>query len=248
MNKRINVLGIGFDNLTPDEALLHAERCIEARSASYVVTPNPEIVWSCRTNTELRESVGNAGLVLADGIGIIYGAKILKTPLKGRVTGIGFAETLFQSLANKGGSVYLFGAAPGVAGAPGVAETAGEIIAQRFPGLVIAGTHDGYFTDDAPIIADINEKRPDFLMVCLGFPKQELWARDNREKLAVGIIACLGGSLDVLAGTAKRAPVWMQKCGLEWLYRLIRQPSRLGRMMSLPKFLIAVILSRRKNG
>ena len=242
MEKRINVLGIEFDNLTPDEALLHAERCIEARSASYVVTPNPEIVWSCRTNAELCDAVRNAGLVLADGIGIIYGAKILKTPLKGRVTGIGFAEALFGSLASKNGSVYLLGAKPGVA------QRAAENIAQRHPGLVIAGTHDGYFKDDAAVIADINEARPDFLMVCLGFPKQELWAQKNREGIDIGIMACLGGSLDVLAGTAKRAPVWMQKCGLEWFYRLLRQPSRLLRMMSLPKFLFAVILSRFGRG
>ena len=245
MDNRIDVLGIKFDNLTPDEAFSHAERCIEARSASYVVTPNPEIVWSCRTNPELRGAVCDAELVLPDGIGIIYGAKILKTPLKGRVTGIGFAEALFRGLAEKCGSVYLLGAKPGVA------EKAGVNIAERYPGIAIAGTQDGYFNDDAPVIADINEKRPDFLMVCLGFPKQEIWARENCERLDVGIIACLGGSLDVLAGEAARAPVWMQKCGLEWLYRLIRQPSRLGRMMSLPKFLTAVILTRfgrEKNG
>ena len=242
MEKRIDVLGIEFDNLTPDEALLNAERCIKTRSASYVVTPNPEIVWSCRTNAELRAAVSGAEMVLADGIGIIYGAKILKTPLKGRVTGIGFAGALFGWLNETGGSVYLFGAAPGIA------EKAGEKIAKRFPGLKIVGVHDGYFTDETPIIADINAKRPDFLMVCLGFPKQELWAQKNREKLDVGLMACLGGSLDVLAGEVARAPVWMQKCGLEWLYRLIRQPSRLGRMMSLPKFLFAVILRRFGKG
>ena len=238
MEKRINVLGVEFDNLTPAEAVKNAERCIKARSADYVVTPNPEIVWNCRTNAELKAAVAGAELVLADGVGIIYGAKILKTPLKGRVTGIGFAETLFARLAETGGSVYLLGSKPGVA------ETAAEKLEELFSGLKIAGTHDGYFNDDAPVIADINEKRPDLLLACLGSPKQELWVKTNREGLDVGLTACLGGSLDVWAGAVKRAPEWMQKCGLEWLYRLIKQPSRIVRMMSLPKFLFAVILSR----
>ncbi|NLB28886.1 MAG: WecB/TagA/CpsF family glycosyltransferase [Clostridiales bacterium] len=245
MNGRIDVLGIGFDNLTPGEALEHADRCIKARSGGYVVTPNPEMVWRCRTDFELSGAIGGAELVLSDGIGIIYGAKILRTPLKGRVTGIGFAESLTRRLAARGGSVYLFGAKPGVA------KKAGENLTARYPGIVIAGTADGYFKDDEAVIEDINKKRPDFLMVCLGFPKQEIWARDNRAKLDVGVIACLGGSLDVMAGVVDRAPERWQKLGLEWLYRLIRQPSRLGRMMSLPKFLFATILSRfgkEKNG
>ena len=239
MEKRISVLGVEFDNLTPDEAVICAERCIKARSAAYVMTPNPEIVWSCRTNNELKAAVSGAELVLADGIGIIYGAKIQKTPLKGRVTGIGFGEALLSKLAETGGSVFLLGAKPGVA------ETAGEKLAERFPGLVIAGTHDGYFDDDAAVVAEINAAKPDFLVAGLGPPK-DLWISKNHMRLDIGLAACLGGSLDVWAGAVKRAPVWMQKCGLEWLYRLIKQPSRIGRMMSLPKFLFAVILSRGK--
>lgn len=236
MDNRIDVLGIGFDNVTTDEALAHAEKCVAGRTSAYVVTPNPEIVWSCRTNPELQRAVRGAGLVLPDGIGIIYGAKILKRPLKGRVTGIGFAEQLCERLSKSGGSVYLLGARPGVA------EKAGDKLTERFSGLIIAGVHDGYFDDDEAVIADINEKTPDFLIVCLGFPRQELWAAKYAERLNTGIIACLGGALDVLSGETVRAPKWMQKAGLEWLYRLVRQPSRLVRMMSLPKFLFAVIL------
>lgn len=245
MRERIDVLGVEFDNFTPEEALAHAERCIEAHSGGCVVTPNPEIVWSCRTNPVLHGAIRAAELVLPDGIGIICGAKILKTPLKGRVTGIGFAEALFRRLSDKGGSVYLLGAKPGIA------ENAGGKLTERWPGLIIAGTRDGYFDDDGQVIEAINRTRPDLLIVGLGSPKQELWASANREQLDIGIAACLGGALDIFAGTVKRAPVWMQKRGLEWLYRLFRQPSRLGRMMSLPKFLFAVILARfgkDKNG
>lgn len=242
MENRIDVLGVEFDSLTSQDALEHAMRCVEARSGAYVVTPNPEIVWNCRTNRELRDAVSKAELVLPDGIGIIYGARILGTPLKERVTGIGFAEALLQSLAKKGGSVYLLGAGPGIA------DKAGERIAERWPGIIIAGAHDGYFTDDKPVLAEINEKRSDFLMVCLGSPKQEIWASTNHGELDVGIIACLGGALDVISGEVLRAPVWMQKTGLEWLFRLIKQPSRLPRMMSLPKFLFAVILKRFGKG
>ena len=138
-------------------------------------------------------------------------------------------------MAKCGGRVYLLGAKPGVA------ETAGERMKAQFPGLEICGTHDGYFQDDAPVIKDINALQPDLLLVCLGAPKQELWMHGNAAALKVGLMAGLGGSLDVFAGTVKRAPVFFQKLGLEWFYRLIKEPWRFKRMMKLPKFLFACI-------
>lgn len=240
-DKRTDVLGIGFDSLTMDEAVSSAMMLIHCKKGAYVVTPNPEIVMLCREDPELESAVENADMVLPDGIGIVYGAKILGTPLKQKLPGIDFIQELFSKMAEKQMSVFLFGAKPGVA------ELAAENLKTRYEGLRIAGTNDGYFTDDAPIIEKINAASPDLLLVCLGAPKQELWMRDNLKNLNVGLMAGLGGSLDVFAGVAERAPENWQKLGLEWLYRLKSDPSRAGRMTNLPKFGFAVIGQRIKS-
>lgn len=232
---RINIMGVGFDSLTLSEAVDRAEALISERRAAYVVTPNPEIVMACWENPDAMEAVEHADLVLPDGVGIVYGAKILGTPLKGKLPGIDFAAELMHRLGKCGGRVYLLGAKPGVA------DMAAERMTAMFPGIVICGTHDGYFKEDAPVIEEINALQPDLLLVCLGAPKQELWMRRNGPSLKVGLMAGLGGSLDVFAGTAKRAPVFFQKLGLEWFYRLAKEPWRFKRMMKLPKFLFACI-------
>lgn len=232
---RTDVLHVGFDNVNMDEAVEKAVGLVREPGFKYVVTPNPEIVWLARRDAELAEVLKNASLVLPDGIGIIYGAKILGRPLKEKVPGADFAERLFAELARENKSVFLFGAKPGVA------EKAGENLAAKYPGLVIAGARDGYFTDDEPIIEAINAASPDVLLVCLGAPKQEKWMAMNGKKLNVRLAMGLGGSLDVYAGTVERAPEKWQKMNLEWLYRLIREPKRFWRMLRLPAFLIAVI-------
>ena len=238
---RINIMGVGFDSLTLSEAVDRAEALISGRRAAYVVTPNPEIVMTCWENPDAMEAVQNADLVLPDGVGVVYGAKILGTPLKGKLPGIDFATELMRRMASRGGRVYLLGAKPGIA------ETAGVRMQEQFPGLIVCGTHDGYFQDDAPIIEEINALQPDLLLVCLGAPKQELWMHRNRPVLKVGLMAGLGGSLDVFAGTVKRAPVFFQKFGLEWFYRLVKEPWRFKRMMKLPKFLFACIGKKMKG-
>ena len=141
---RINILGVGFDNVTMDEALARGEELLCSEGAHYVVTPNPEIVETCRADAAANAAVNGADLVLPDGIGIVYGAKILHQPLRGRVPGIEFGTGMIERCARLGKSVYLLGAKPGVA------EQAAENLKNRFPGLVIAGTHDGYFKEDAP--------------------------------------------------------------------------------------------------
>ena len=236
---RIDVLGVGFDNLTADEAVAAAYGALCGSSpAGYVVTPNPEIVWLCRDDAGLKDIMREAFLVLPDGIGIIYGARILGTPLKARVPGIDFISALLSRMAEDKKSVFLFGAKPGVA------EAAAENLLKAHPGLVISGTHDGYFTDDKPIIEEINAASPDLLLVCLGAPKQERWMSENAQKLNVRLMAGLGGSLDVFAGIVARAPDGWRKLGLEWLYRLIKEPRRIKRMIKLPLFILAVIMQR----
>jgi N-acetylglucosaminyldiphosphoundecaprenol N-acetyl-beta-D-mannosaminyltransferase len=239
---RTDVLGVGFDNVTMDEAVDRALALMEEKRSAYVVTPNPEIVQMCRKNAAVKDAVAGAALVLPDGIGVIYGAKLLKRPLRERVPGVDFSEALMGRMALTGKSVFLFGTKPGIA------EQAAENLKAKYPGLVIAGTADGYFKDDGPIVEAINAARPDFLIVGLGAPKQELWMASRRERLRLGLMAGLGGSIDIFAGVKPRAPVAWQKANLEWLYQALKDPKRFKRMVKLPLFMLAVLgqkISRR---
>lgn len=238
---RTDVLGVGFDDLTMEEAVEAALGFMNTRGAHYACTPNPEIVMAAKKDAALRSALGQADLVLADGVGVTKAAAMLKTPLKARVPGIDFATAVIARLAERGGSVYLFGARPGVA------EAAAARLAKAYPGLSIAGTSDGYFTDDGPIIEKINASSPDFLMVCLGSPKQERWMSENAGRLSCGLMAGLGGSLDVLAGNVQRAPEAWRKLGLEWLYRVIKEPKRLGRVARLPLFVLEAAAEGRRR-
>ena len=238
-NMRIDVLGVGFDDITLEQAVSSACGMISNGERAYAVTPNPEIVWIARHDEGLRKAVNDAALVLPDGVGIILGAKILGDPLRGgRVPGIEFADAMLRKLSESGKSVFLLGAKPGVA------EEAGQKLAEKYAGLEIAGVSDGYFADDEPVIGRINAARPDLLLVCLGAPKQELWMSKNIGRLDAGLCVGLGGALDVFAGRIKRAPVFFLKFGLEWLYRIIREPRRIRRSLKLPLFVIAVVWKR----
>lgn len=235
---RVDIYGVGFDNISKSDALNFVLSLMQDHSAQYIVTPNPEIVMKARNDREFAAAIDSAGLVIADGVGIMYAAKILGKKLKERIPGIDLSSALFEKMATEGKSVFLFGAKPGIA------ELAAKNITEKFPGLIIAGTNDGYFTDDKPIINKINDAKPDLLLVCLGFPKQELWMKSNAPFLDVGVMIGAGGSLDVFSATVARAPLIWRKLGLEWLHRLIKEPKRIKRMTVLPKFLFAVIFSR----
>ena len=235
---RIDILGVTIDNVDMEEALDCAETLMEAPEPGRVVTPNAEIVYEATKNPELRALLCDTELVLPDGAGVILASKILKTPLKEKVAGIDFGTNLMRRAANSGKRVFLLG------GKPGVAEAAAERLQATIPGLQICGTHDGYFSDEESVVAEINEMQPDLLLVCLGAPKQERFMADHKNELQVGLMAGLGGSLDGFAGKVQRAPQWMIRCNLEWFYRLIKEPWRLRRQMRLPKFLFAVIKKR----
>lgn len=239
---RLQIMGVSFDNVTMAEALERAGVLMKQPGAAYVVTPNAEIVYEAMRDEALCRLLNGADLVLPDGAGVVLASKLLKTPLKEKVAGVDFADRLLEVLADSGGSVYLLGSKPGVA------EQAAENMLRKHPGLSVVGTADGYFKDEAAVVEKINAAKPDFLFVCLGAPKQEQFMVRHREELQVGLMAGLGGSLDSFAGTVKRAPRWMIRLNLEWLYRLIKEPRRFKRMLRLPKFLWAVICKRLGGG
>lgn len=238
---RTDVLGIGFDNVTQDEAVDRAMALIAAGGSHYVVTPNAEFVQMARGDSRFRDLLNQADLVLPDGIGVVYASKILGRPLKGRVPGVDFAAALCGRMAREGGRLFLLGAKPGVA------ELAAAELKQRYPGLQICGTHDGYFQEDGPVVEEIRTAAADVVFVCLGAPKQEQWMAAHGAACGAKLLVGLGGSLDVFAGQVKRAPETWQNLGLEWLYRLIKQPSRIGRMAKLPLFLVSAAGARLKG-
>lgn len=238
---RVSVLGVEFDSVTMEQALAHLQHAVEAGRAEYVVTPNPEMVYACRKDPELYPLLADAGLCVADGIGIIHAARILRTPLPERVPGIELGEALIAWAAGTGKRVYLLGAKPGVA------QTAGEKLREKYPGLEIAGTHDGYFQEDAPVAELIRQSKADIAFVCMGFPRQERFMRACLAASGAKLMLGLGGSLDVFAGNVRRAPDIFCRLGLEWFYRLLREPSRIGRMMKLPAFLLTVIFQKKEK-
>ena len=238
---RIDVLGVGFDNVTMAEAVEQGMALLHSEGSHYVVTPNPEIVEACRENGAATAAVNGADLVLPDGIGIIKGAAMLGTPLKEKTPGIEFAAHMMERMAGEGMSLYLLGAKPGIA------EQAAEKLSAQYPGLKIAGTHDGYFKEDGPVVEDIRQSGADCVFVCLGAPKQEFWMAKNGPATGARLLCGLGGSLDVFAGTVERAPKFFCDHGLEWFYRLCKEPKRIGRMMKLPLFLVHVKQEKRKK-
>ena len=227
---KITVLGIDFDNLTLQEAVAAGMEILMGTESRYAVTPNPEIIKLAQENPALSQAIAAAALTLPDGIGVIKAAKILGTPLKSKVPGIDFAAGLMAQIAVTGHRLYLVGAKPGIA------EIAAQKLIEQSPGLHICGWRDGYFpdTDSEAVAAEIRQCGADVCFVCLGSPRQELWMRQHGTATGAKLLIGLGGSLDVFSGTLKRAPAWMQKAGLEWLYRLIKEPQRFGRMMKIP--------------
>ena len=235
---KTDIMGLQFDNITMVEAMDAAKALLQGEHAARVVTPNAEIAYEALHDENMRTLLNSAELMLPDGAGVVLASKILKTPLKQKVAGVDFADGLLGVLETTGQSLYLLGSKPGIG------ELAAQKMMQKHPRLRIAGIADGYFQDEAPVIDKINASGADVLFVCLGAPKQEQFMARHQKALHVKLMAGLGGTLDSFAGTVKRAPKWMIRLNLEWLYRLIKEPKRFGRMLRLPKYLFAVMHKR----
>ena len=229
---KTEVLGIRFDNVTMEQAAELGGEMLKENRFHYVVTPNPEFILDSEKDESFKAVLNGADLVIPDGIGVVYSAKILGTPLQERVPGIEFATCMLKKLNEMGGRLFLLGAKPGVA------EKAGENILADYPNIVLCGTQDGYFKDEEAVLLKVAAARPDLIFVCLGAPKQEKWmarwGKHTGAKLAIG----LGGCLDVFAGDVERAPEAWRKVGMEWAYRLVKEPKRINRMVKLPLVLV----------
>jgi len=240
---RIDILGVGINTLNREEVLNEAIGYIEAdeRKCKLIATPNPEVIMRARADKEFAAVLKGADLVIPDGVGVVWASKLGKQRLRETVPGCDLCFQIFERLKDMDKrKAYLLGAAPGVA------ELAKANMEKQFPGIEICGTRDGYFKPDEEegIIAEINSLRPDVLLVALGVPRQEKWIHKNQARLDVNLAVGCGGTIDVMAGTVKRAPMAFRKLGLEWFYRLISQPSRFFRMLVLPKFALVAIFEK----
>jgi len=202
-----------------------------------IVTADASSIVRAQSDAEFEYLINGADLVTPDGFGVIKGAALLGTPLIERVSGVEIAREMCRMSAEEGFSIYFLGAAPGVA------ELAATKLKERYPGLNVAGVHDGYFdaSKDSEIAAMVKTSGAQALLVAMGIPRQEKFIRDNMDKLGVSVAMGVGGSFDVFSGKVKRAPVWFQKHGLEWLYRLVKDPSKIKKAVCLPRF-VALIL------
>ena len=237
---KVSILGVDIDNLDIKEAVAEIEVCVREGEPDLIVTANPEIIMLARQDEEFSRRLERARMITADGIGVVIAARLLGKPVKQRVAGIDLVTALFALGAKKGLTFYFVGARPGVA------EKAARKVRSDYPGIQIIGVHHGFFRDDSELLRDIAAQKPDILLAALGMGKQEKWILDRVSEVGVPVSIGVGGSFDVFAGEAKRAPAWMCNTGLEWLYRLLKQPSRPGRMLQLPRFLLLILLSRLK--
>ena len=242
MKEIATILGIPVVPYTMEEAVTKLTEDVLKKKRSFVVTANAEIIMMAQDDPEYKTILSQtADLILPDGAGTVWAGNYLGYVIPERVAGYDLYLRLLEQAAKKNIPVYFFG------GKPGIAEEAAEEGKRRWPGLKVAGCRNGYFSaDEEPgIIEGINRSGAVMLFAALGAPKQEKWLAKYREQLTSCLLMGIGGSFDVLAGKVQRAPKWMQDAKLEWLFRLVKQPSRFGRMLALPIFVFAV---RREKG
>jgi N-acetylglucosaminyldiphosphoundecaprenol N-acetyl-beta-D-mannosaminyltransferase len=244
MKDVVEILGVKFSKLNMVQTVKKISDIInkERKDKPYhIITANPEIVMSANEDPTMKKVTEQADLITPDGIGIVMAAGWQGNPVAERVAGYDLLLRLLEEGNLFGWSFYFLGASEDVN------LTATGIIKERYPNLIVAGRHNGFFKEkEQEVINDINESNADVLVVALGAPRQELWTYQNKNQLHTKIVIGVGGSLDVIAGKVKRAPVFWQKLNLEWLYRLLSQPSRWRRQLALPKFALQSYLEAQK--
>ena len=241
MNERVNILGVEVDAVTMAQAVRKVENLIAEKKSSIVATANAEMLMRATQDEDLKKILNSAALVVPDGAGTVWAAHHLGFDMPERVAGFDLVQELMKIAPSKGIKFFLFGSAPGVA------DKAKIKAEELYTGIKIVGTRNGFFSenDEAEIISQIKNSQPDILLAALGVPKQEKWLFAHKDELKIPVSIGVGGTFDVMAGVVKRAPLWMQKAKLEWLFRAMLQPSRAGRLTALPKFVLKVHASKK---
>ena len=233
---KINIFNVPFSNMTMQDTKQYLIEQIEAGNQQHVITANPIMVMSAMKNDAMMKVMHQANLIVADGAGVIWASQQAKAPIVERVAGIELMHELLSAGEKRHWKVYLLGTDEATI------SSAAEILQLRYPQIRIVGFRDGFFTaeQDKQVIEDINKLQPDLLFVARGAHNQEPWIAEHRHSLNAKLIMGVGGSFDVISGKLNRAPKWMQKAKLEWLFRLVQEPKRLPRMMDIPKFMVKV--------
>jgi N-acetylglucosaminyldiphosphoundecaprenol N-acetyl-beta-D-mannosaminyltransferase len=218
-------------------------RIIDTRIPSQIVTLNALMYNHSLRDSALARAVSGAAIVVADSVGIAWAARLLNNVRVERAPGIDLINDLCALAVDRKYSVFLLGSREGVAA------KAARSLQARFPGLIVAGTHHGFFAavDEPALFGSIGRARPDMLLVGLDVPRQDTWIAENKDLLGVPVIMGVGGSFDVISGDLKRAPRWMRRAGMEWLFRLALQPWRLVRIKDLPIFVMHIVLLKYRN-
>lgn len=238
-----DILGVRIHDVTMEETLDLIEQMIRSRSPHQIVTVNPEFVMTAQSNDAFRTVLNTASLSLPDGTGIVLASHLRGVAIRKRVTGVDLVHQL-AAIANRNGyRIFLLGAAPGVA------ERAAQTLIADNPNLRIAGTFAGSpnLDEEESICQLVRKSEPHILLVAYGSPAQDLWISKNLGRINVPVAIGIGGTFDFLAGVSVRAPRWIQRCGLEWLHRLLREPQRWRRMLALPRFAFAVLVRNGQN-
>lgn len=246
--EKVIIREIPFVSAGMEEVLDVLQQRMSQGEKTSVFTPNAEIMQRSVEDPSFRRVLLESEILVPDGSGVLLAAHLLGTPLKEKIPGVELGEAL---LATTERPVFFLG------GREGVAEKAAENLLRKYPALRVVGSRNGYFdkegAENEDVLTDIRRSGAEILFVCLGSPAQEIWIAKNREKLPdVLTFLALGGSLDVYAGVEKRAPAFMIRLHLEWLWRLFRHPERIGRMRKIPQFIFGTLWvslhRKKKNG
>lgn len=248
MNK-LSIMGVRIDNKTMTETMDIIRKKLHNNEQYIIYTPNTEFVMMCQNDEEFLELMNKSNINIPDGIGLIYASRIKNHPLKEKVAGYDLSVNLLKLANEKCLKLFVIG------GKPGVAEAAMKNVHEIYPNINIVGTQHGYFNgthlgkngheEELKVLEDINKAEPHILFVGFGAKKQEQWIEYNKTKINAKIIIGNGGTLDGLAGNVKRAPEIFIKLGLEWLYRLIKEPKRIKRQILLPMFMFKVLFGNK---
>jgi N-acetylglucosaminyldiphosphoundecaprenol N-acetyl-beta-D-mannosaminyltransferase len=239
----IPLLGIRVDHVTMEQTLRLIDEFVRDDGSHHIVTLDSSMAVMAQTDAELRSIVRDADVVTPDSAGILWAARRVGTDLTDRVSGVDIVARVCERSARTRQRIYFLGAGPGVG------QLAAERLGEQYPGCLIVGTQHGYFgeADNAAVVSAIREQHPDILFVALGIPKQEKWIARHRSSLGVPVMIGVGGSLDVHSGRVKRAPAWAQRLSVEWLYRVLQNPRKLGKVMTLPRFALLVLRASRSQ-
>ncbi len=242
VRNRVAVLNVMVDVVTMQEAVHAVEEFIALKKTHMVFTPNAEMIMMANRDPQLAKVLNHADLVVPDGAGVVWAARYNGHNMPERVAGYDLVQNLLKKAATKKYRIYMLG------GAPGIVEKAKSAAERRYSGVEIVGTHNGFFSkdDELEIINHIKACKPDILLVALGVPRQEKWIAEFAEQIEVPVAIGVGGTFDVMSGTVRRAPLWMQNAKLEWMYRLLSDPKRAGRMLALPRFVMQVRANKKK--